>query len=104
VNNTLHPYLDIFYTAYIDDILVYNNNLTKYKKYIDFVLEALHRASLQLDIDKCKFYKTEVLYLKFIIFINSIQIDLKKIEVIVNWQEPKNVKDVRAFIGFANFY
>ena len=30
VNNTLHPYLDIFYTAYIDDILIYSDNLTKY--------------------------------------------------------------------------
>ena len=30
--------------------------------------------------------------------------DLKKIKVIVNWQEPKNVKEVKAFIGFANFY
>jgi hypothetical protein len=30
--------------------------------------------------------------------------DPKKVEVIVNWQEPENVKDVRAFIGFANFY
>src|SRR6266568_8290242 len=30
--------------------------------------------------------------------------DLKKIKVIINWQEPKNIKDIRAFIGFANFY
>ena len=30
--------------------------------------------------------------------------DPKKVKVIINWQEPKNVKDVRAFIGFANFY
>jgi len=30
--------------------------------------------------------------------------DLKKVEVIINWQEPKIVKDVRAFIGFTNFY
>jgi len=30
--------------------------------------------------------------------------DPKKVKVIVNWQEPKNVKNVRAFIGFANFY
>jgi len=30
--------------------------------------------------------------------------DLKKIEAIINWQEPKNVKDIRAFIGFTNFY
>ena len=30
--------------------------------------------------------------------------DLKKIKVIINWQKPKNVQDVRAFIGFTNFY
>ena len=30
--------------------------------------------------------------------------DPKKIETIMNWQESKNIKDVRAFIGFANFY
>jgi len=46
VNNTLRPYLDIFYTTYINNILIYNNNLTKYKKYINFILEALRRASL----------------------------------------------------------
>ena len=30
--------------------------------------------------------------------------DFKKIEVIINWQEPKNIKDIRAFIKFTNFY
>jgi len=46
VNNTLRPYLDIFCTAYINNILVYSNNLTKYKKHINLVLEALRGASL----------------------------------------------------------
>ena len=30
--------------------------------------------------------------------------DSKKIKVIVNWQEPKNIKNVKAFIRFTNFY
>jgi hypothetical protein len=72
INNTLHPYLDIFCTIYIDDILIYSDNLTKYWKYIKLVLEALRGASLQLDIDKCEFYKTEVLYLRLITSIDSI--------------------------------
>ena len=46
----------------------------------------------------------EVLYLRLIIFINSVQMDPKKIKVIINWQEFKNIKDIRAFIKFANFY
>ena len=72
MNNTLWPYLDIFCTTYINDILVYSNNLTKYQKYINLVLEALKGASLQLDINKCKFYKIEVLYLRLIILIDSV--------------------------------
>ena len=53
--------------------------------FLTFVLKALKGANLQLDIDKCEFYKTEVLYLKLVILINSIQIDLKKIKAIMNW-------------------
>ena len=30
--------------------------------------------------------------------------DLKKIKAIINWQEPKNIKDVKAFIKFTSFY
>ena len=104
MNDTLCPYLDIFCTAYIDNILIYSNNLTEHRKHIKLVLEALCGASLQLDIDKCEFYKTEVLYLRLIILIDGVRMDPKKVKVIVNWQEPKNVKDVRVFIGFANFY
>ena len=104
VNNTLCPYLDVFCTVYINDILVYSNSIAKHQKHVKFVLQALHRASLQLNINKCEFHKTEILYLGLIISINSIQMDPKKIEVIVNWQKLENVKDIRAFIEFAYFY
>jgi len=72
VNNTLCPYLDVFCTAYINDILVYSNSIAKHQKHVKLVLQALHRAGLQLDVDKCKFHKTEVLYLGLIISIDSI--------------------------------
>ena len=72
INNMLRPYLDIFCTAYINNILIYSNNLTKHRKHIKLVLKALYKASLQLDVNKYKFYKTEVLYLRLIILINSV--------------------------------
>ena len=72
INNTLRPYLDVFCTAYIDDILIYSDNLAKYCKYIKLVLEALYKASLQLDVNKCKFYKIKVLYFGLIISTNGI--------------------------------
>ena len=72
INDALCPYLNIFCTAYIDNILVYSNNLTEYQKHINLVLKTLKGAGLQLNINKYKFYKTEVLYLRLVILINSI--------------------------------
>ena len=72
INNTLRPYLDIFYTVYINNILIYSDNLTKYQKHINLVLEVLYEASLQLNVNKYKFYKIQVLYFRLIILTNSV--------------------------------
>ena len=72
INNTLRPYLNIFCTAYINNILICSNNLTKYGKYINLILEALCGAGLQLNINKYEFYKTEVLYFGLVISIDGI--------------------------------
>ena len=72
INNILCLYLNVFCTAYINNILIYSNNLAKYWKYINLVLKALYRFGLQLDINKCKFYKMEIMDFEFIIFTNSV--------------------------------
>jgi hypothetical protein len=104
VNNALRPYLDVFCTAYIDDILVYSDTLAEHKRHVRIVLKAIEEAGLQLDVDKSEFHKSEVTYLGYMISTSGIRMDLNKIRTIIDWEYPKNVKDVRAFIGFANFY
>jgi hypothetical protein len=46
INKVLHPYLDVFYTAYIDDILVYSDDLTSYRQHVRLVVKALRDAGL----------------------------------------------------------
>ena len=69
--------------AYINDILIYNDNLKDHQKHIWAVLQALQEAGLQLDMNKCKFYKIKVLYLDLIILINGICMNLAKIKIII---------------------
>jgi hypothetical protein len=71
---------------------------------VRFVIEVLRDTSLQLDIKKYEFKITEITYLGIIISTDSIRIDLAKIIVIMNWELPSNIKDIQAFLGFANFY
>ena len=104
VNDVLRPFLDTFCTVYIDDILIYSENLSDHKKHVKQVLQALEQAGLHLDIDKCEFHQQEVKYLGLILTTNGVKMDPEKVSAILNWEAPKNIKDVRGFIGFANFY
>ena len=104
INDVLREYLDIFCTAYLDDILVYSNSKEEHVRHIGKVLEKLQQAGLYLDIDKCEFHTTRVKYLGLIITTDGVEMDSKKIDAIVQWKEPRCTKDVQAFLGFANFY
>ncbi len=46
MNNTLFDYLDNFYIAYLDDIMIYSQNELKHEKHVCKVLERLYKASL----------------------------------------------------------
>ena len=55
-------------------------------------------------IKKYKFYITKTKFYGFIIKLKKLSIDLKKIKVIVNWQELSNIIKLRLFLGFYNYY
>ena len=55
-------------------------------------------------IKKCKFYITKTKFYRFIIKLRKLSMDLKKIKVIVNWQELSNIIELRLFLGFCNYY
>ena len=78
----LWKYLNKFYIAYLDNILIYSSNLKKHKDYMRLVLAKLCEFGIQADVNKCEFYLTETKYLGLIISIKKIKIDLTKIEAI----------------------
>ena len=43
-------------------------------------------------------------FLGVIIELNGIEMEKEKVEGVLSWPEPKNVKDVRKFLGLANYY
>ncbi len=104
INNTFCKHLNKFCTAYLNDILIYFDNELKHEIHVKLILWKLQEANLQMNIIKCKFHVTQVLYLELIIIIEEIKINSFKINIIVNWFILINVKDVQSFLDFANFY
>ena len=68
INYSLREYLDIFVSAYLDDILIYTNgNKNEHRQQVNSVLRRLREAGLTVDIAKCEFETTRVKYLGFIL-------------------------------------
>ncbi|KAI1676227.1 reverse transcriptase [Pyrenophora tritici-repentis] len=104
INDTLREYLDVFCTAYLDDILIYSRTRREHEDHLRKVLAALREAGLYAQIKKCEFFKTETTFLGVIVGREGIRMDPRKVETIRNWPTPACLTDVQAFIGFSNFY
>ena len=84
--------------------MIYSRTREKHTEHLGKVLEALRAAGLFAQIDKCEFYKEETVFLGLIVGKHGIKMDPRKVESIQNWETPKCLTDVQAFIGFSNFY
>ena len=84
INSLLQEYLDVFYTAYLDNILIYSKNDEKHMGQMLKVLKQMQEKSLQLDIDKCEFFVTEMKYLSLIVTIKGIYMDPEKVQAIID--------------------
>ena len=89
---------------FIDDILMYSKDREDHDTHLRVVLETLRNEQLYAKLSKCEFWLGEVSFLGHIVSKEGIRVDPKKIEVIIKWKPPKNVRDVHSFLGFAGYY
>ena len=89
---------------YLDDILIYSNNISKHYWHVKKVLKCLCKAGLYAKVEKCEFHSKSVKYLEYILSPSGLTMPNDKVKIIQNWPEPKKVKDIQSFLGFANFY
>ncbi len=104
INHILKKYIDRIVVVYLNDIFIFNKTLEKHKEHIYLILTALKQANLYINIYKSTFYSQEVDYLRFKIQPKIIEINNKKIKAIKYWLQPTNIKEIRGFLKFANFY
>ena len=55
-------------------------------------------------LSKCQFWLDRVAFLGHVISVEGVSVDTKKLEAVVNWKPPKNVSEVRNFLGLAGYY
>lgn len=90
--------------VYIDDILIFTDDLTLHRQLVKRVLQKLRDNDLFAKPEKCKFEQPTVEFLGLFFSENSISMDPSKVAGVKEWPKPTKVKHVQAFLGLANFY
>jgi len=104
VNTIFANMLDVCVVMYLDDILIYSEDMESHQQHVRGVLHRLRLHGLFAKPEKCEFHSDSVEYLGYHLSPEGLTMSLDKIQTISDWPEPRKVKDIQSFLGFANFY
>ena len=86
-------------------MVIYNDTQTEHRSVVLRIIRKLANAGLLLDFDKSEFEGGIIKYLGYLIKTGrGLRADPKKLEAIRKWEPPTNVRGVRGFLGFCNYY
>jgi len=78
--------------------------MSEHHQHVEEVLKHLCKTGLYAKAEKCEFHSELVEYLEYILSSSGLTMSDNKVKIIQDWLEPKKVKDIQSFLGFANFY
>jgi hypothetical protein len=114
VNTIFQPHIrGGWFSIYMDDGVIHtkrlpheteDEHLARHHKHVHEIFELLEKHDLYLKPEKCAFKQDEIEFLGVRVGRGKLQMDLGKISVIKTWPIPRNVKDIRSFLGFTGYY
>ena len=90
--------------AYLDDIIIFSKIEEEHLEYLRIIFQRLKEAGLKLQRSKCEFMKTQIQYLRHLISSSGIEPLPEKLESIKNMPAPRSPKEVKEFLGLAEYY
>ena len=76
----------------------------EHAKHLEIVLKTLRDHQLYAKKSKCDFWMSEAKFLGHVIFHGGILVNPAKIEAVLEWERPRNLTEVRSFLGLAGYY
>ena len=104
MHRVFRSYLDQFVILFIDDILIYSRTPEEHERHLTTVLQTLREHKLYAKMSKCDSWMKEVKFLGHVVSKQGVTVDPAKIEAVMKWEPPKNVTEVRNFLGLVGYY
>ncbi|KAJ3684806.1 hypothetical protein LUZ61_013970 [Rhynchospora tenuis] len=104
MNSIFKPFLRKFILVFFDDILVYSPTLEDHIHHLSATLQLLLDNQLYAKLSKCEIGTTKVEYLGHLITAEGVSTDPSKVEAMITWPTPQNIKQLRGFLGLTEYY
>ena len=104
MNDTFRDLLDRSVLVFLDDILIFSRTLEEHIVHVREVLTRLRKQQLYAKLSKCELVRSEVEFLGHRIGVNGLAVMVDKVDAVRDWPEPRNVTEVRSFLGLAGYY
>ncbi|KAL0540733.1 hypothetical protein IC582_020746 [Cucumis melo] len=104
MNQVFRPYLRKFILVFFDDILVYSKDVESHLEHLSIVFTLLREHSLFANRKKCHFGKERIEYLGHWVSSKGVEADKEKIRAMLEWPIPRNIKELRGFLGLTGYY
>ncbi|MBW0579116.1 hypothetical protein O181_118831 [Austropuccinia psidii MF-1] len=104
VNDIFQGLLDVYVVVYLDEIMVFSKSEEEHVTHVSTVLSRLRAKNLFSKASKFLFPVSSVKYLGCVVSSEGRKMDQAKVQQILNWPPPRNLKPPQSFLGFANFY
>ena len=85
-------------------MLIYSRDEFEHAEHLRVVLQTLRDKQLYAKFSKCEFWLLKVTFLGHVVSASGIRVDPSKILAILDLKPPRNVSEVRSFLGLAGYY
>ncbi|KAF7641989.1 hypothetical protein LDENG_00266760 [Lucifuga dentata] len=90
--------------VFLDDLILFSDTLEEHEERLLRVFNRLKEFGLKLSPEKCHFFIKSVRYLGHVVSENGIETDPDKISALTTWPRPKNIAELKSFLGFTGYY
>ena len=93
-----------FVVVYIDDVCIFSETMEQHLEHIEIMIDRLEKANLILNPDKCEWFTEQAELLGYVVSKDGISPNPKKIKAIMVSDPPRNLRELRSFMGMCNYY
>ena len=92
------------FVVYFDNILIFSKSNDAHLDHLRYVMRALRKEKFYINLKKCTFLSSKVIFLGFVVSAQGVDDNSEKIKAIIDWPIPKTINEARSFHGLATFY